>query len=90
MQEFYQALSDILSFALGESFVLKPLSEISSEIAGIVGQSDWGWIPYFLSPEVIISLFVQGGMVYALLFVLMYLPWRLFRSLLPRIGKKGD
>ena len=90
MQEFYQAICDILSFALGETFVLKPLSEISSEISAVVGQSDWGWIPYFLNPEVIISLFVQGGLVFALLYILMYLPWCLFRSLLPGGRKKGD
>ena len=91
MEEFYKALCDILSFAAGEPVVLKPLSQISAEIAALAGQSDWGWIPYFLSPENIMSIFIQGAPIYALVFILMYLPWRLLRSMFPGgRRKKGD
>ena len=90
MEQFYEALCDILSFAAGEEIVLKPISQLSTEIAALVGQTDGAWIPYFLAPENIISLFVQGSLLYALLFVLMYLPWCLLRCLFPRFGRKRD
>lgn len=90
MQEFYKALCDILSYAVGEEITLKPLSQISTEIAALVGQTDGAWLPYFLSPENILSIFVQGSVLYALIFVLMVLPWRLLRSLFGEKRKKGD
>ena len=92
MEQFYKSLCDILSFAAGEEIVLKPLSTLSAEIVGLVGTGDLSWLAYFLSPLNLISLFIQGGMVYALCWILMYLPWKLFRSLFPnfRRRRRGD
>lgn len=90
MEQFYSALSQILSFAAGEEVVFKSLSQLSAEISALVGQAEWAWIPYFASPINVISLFVHGSIIYALLFILMYLPWRLLRCLFPRSGRKRD
>ena len=91
MEQFFISLSEILSFLMGEEVVLKPFSVLSSEIAALIGQTEFAWLPYFLSPQNITSLFVYGGLMYAMLFILMYLPWRLFRALIP-LGhrKKSD
>lgn len=81
MQEFYTALNDIFSYITGTENVLKPLGTMASEIEALVGQADWGWIPWFLSPQNVLSLFVYGGMAYAACFILFYLPWHAFRAL---------
>lgn len=83
MQELYISLNNILSYVVGEEFTLKTLSQLSGEISALVGSADWSWICYFLSPLNITSLVVYGSFLYASLFILLYLPWLLFRTLIP-------
>lgn len=89
MEQFYSALTDILRMVAGEEFALKPLSVLSMEISALIGQADWAWVPYFLNPINIISLFVYGGFMYAFIYVLLYLPWRLLRALFPFGRRRG-
>ena len=93
MELFINSLSDILSYVAGEPIALKSLTQLSTEIAALVGQTEAAWLPYFLAPVNLISLFVYGGLMYAILWIVLYLPWRLFRALIPIGGncrKRGD
>ncbi|MBQ8175276.1 MAG: hypothetical protein IJ009_07750 [Clostridia bacterium] len=82
MQAFYNSFMEIISYIAGESLTLKPLTVLSSEIVGLIGTEGWSWISYFLVPVNLLSLFVQGSMVYASCWLLLFLPWRLFRKLI--------
>lgn len=82
MELFYQSFMDVISYLAGEPLVLKPLSVLSMEIAALVGTEGWSWLSYFLAPVNLLSLFVQGSIVYAACWMLLFLPWRLFRKLI--------
>ncbi len=88
MTEFYKAINDLFSYITGEEAVLKSFGDLSSEISALVGQADWAWIPWFLSPQNVLSLFIYGGMAYAACFILFYLPWQAFRALCGMPKKK--
>lgn len=82
MNPFIDALCDLLSYFMGEEIVLKSFSELSSEISALVGSTDFSWIPYFLSPLNLLSLFLIGFTGYAIVFIFLLLPWHLMRSIM--------
>lgn len=89
MELFYNSFMDVISYLAGETLTLKPLTVLSSEIVALVGTEGWSWLSYFLSPVNLLSLFVQGSVVYATCWLLLFLPWRLFRKLIGfESGKK--
>lgn len=82
MDQFYESFMDVISYLAGEQLALKPLSVLSTEIAALVGTEGWSWLSYFLAPVNLLSFFVQGAMVYAACWMLLFLPWRLFRKVI--------
>ena len=82
MNPFIDALCDLLSYFMGEEIVLKSFSELSSEIAALVGNADFSWIPYFLSPLNLLSLFLVVFTGYVIVFIFLLLPWYLMRSIM--------
>lgn len=88
MTEFYEAIADLFRYVAGSDLTLKTLPELTEEIEALVGTSDWSWICYFLAPENLLSLLIYGGMAYACWFLVLYVPWRLFRRLVRVRGGK--
>ena len=82
MNPFIDALCDLISYFMGEEVVLKSFSELSSEIAALVGNADFSWIPYFLSPLNLLSLFLVCFTAYVVVFIFLLLPWHLMRSIM--------
>ena len=82
MEQFYASLSDILSYVAGEEIALKPITLLNEEITALIGTGDLSWLSYFIAPLNALSLFVHGGLIYAVCWLLLYLPWRMFRTLI--------
>lgn len=82
MEQFYKSFFDILSYLAGETLPIKPLTQLSAEITELIGLAEWSWIPYFLDPINVLSLFVYGGFMYAACFIILYAPWQLLRMVM--------
>lgn len=90
MEQLYEVLRGILSYVAGEELTLKTLAQLSTEITALIGTGDLSWLAYFAAPINLLSLLLPLSMIYATWFILLYLPWRLFRScVLLRSGGGG-